>query len=262
MPERADRRRRASPIVSAAAVLAGSVVAVGALLCVRPHLSGDPSSWRSDDLAFAATWLVAIACAAWLGLTTLACVAALARGRQGRAARLARFAPPFARRIVQAALVTSFVLAPSAVGADTAPASFTLHVGADGRLTTAPEARPAGSGRSSDVPVVRTPPTTPTTTPPPTTPPPTPPTLITTPSASIASVPPVPPARHRSYVVRAGDNLWAIAKNEVARRGGATATDGQIARYWEDVVAANRATLRSGDPSLIFPGEVVALPLD
>jgi hypothetical protein len=27
-------------------------------------------------------------------------------------------------------------------------------------------------------------------------------------------------------------------------------------------VAANRATLRSGDPSLIFPGEVVALPLD
>ena len=81
-------------------------------------------------------------------------------------------------------------------------------------------------------------------------------------SPSIASAHPTAPARHRSYVVRAGDNLWAIAKNEVARRGGETATDGQIARYWQHVVAANRGTLRSGDPSLIFPGEVVALPLD
>ena len=35
-----------------------------------------------------------------------------------------------------------------------------------------------------------------------------------------------------------------------------------IARYWQRLIAANRTTLRSGDPSLIFPGEVITLPLD
>jgi hypothetical protein len=56
--------------------------------------------------------------------------------------------------------------------------------------------------------------------------------------------------------------LWLIAKAEVARRSSGTAAEGQVARYWRLVVAANRATLRSGDPSLIYPGEIVTLPLD
>jgi nucleoid-associated protein YgaU len=59
----------------------------------------------------------------------------------------------------------------------------------------------------------------------------------------------------------AGDNLWQIARAEVIRAGGADGpADAQIAPYWQRVVAANRSTLRSGDPSLIFPGEVVTLP--
>jgi nucleoid-associated protein YgaU len=68
---------------------------------------------------------------------------------------------------------------------------------------------------------------------------------------------------HRTYVVRAGDNLWAIARAEVTRTTGTNAVDdAAVAQYWQHLVAANRATLRSGDPSLIFPGEVVTLPLD
>jgi hypothetical protein len=31
-------------------------------------------------------------------------------------------------------------------------------------------------------------------------------------------------------------------------------------RHWLVVIAANRSTLRSGDPSLIFPGEIVTVP--
>jgi len=58
-----------------------------------------------------------------------------------------------------------------------------------------------------------------------------------------------------------GDNLWQIARAEVARASGTyRPSDAQIAPYWNEVIAENRTTLRSGDPSLIFPGEVVELP--
>ncbi len=42
--------------------------------------------------------------------------------------------------------------------------------------------------------------------------------------------------------------------------GNALPDDATIARYWQAVIAANRTTLRSGDPNLIFPGELVTLP--
>jgi nucleoid-associated protein YgaU len=56
--------------------------------------------------------------------------------------------------------------------------------------------------------------------------------------------------------VRPGDNLWAIAR--AALRG--NARDAEIAPYWEALIAANRSHLRSGDPNLIYPGEVLGLP--
>jgi nucleoid-associated protein YgaU len=62
-----------------------------------------------------------------------------------------------------------------------------------------------------------------------------------------------------THLVQPGDNLWSIARDELrARRG--RASDADVARYWRRVIDANRPNLRSGDPSLIFPGEVVALP--
>jgi nucleoid-associated protein YgaU len=68
--------------------------------------------------------------------------------------------------------------------------------------------------------------------------------------------------RERAHVVRAGDNLWRIAETELTRATGGAPAESDIARYWQRVIAANRTTLRSGDPSLILPGEVVTLPLD
>ena len=68
-------------------------------------------------------------------------------------------------------------------------------------------------------------------------------------------------AHGRIHVVQPGDNLWQIARAEVIRAGGTDRPDdADIAPYWRRVITANRATLRSGDPSLIFPGEVVAVP--
>ena len=74
--------------------------------------------------------------------------------------------------------------------------------------------------------------------------------------------PTAPPAPSpRRHIVVAGDNLWTIARAEVARVVGTDdASDTLVAPYWQTVVARNRATLRSGDPALIFPGEIVELP--
>lgn len=59
-----------------------------------------------------------------------------------------------------------------------------------------------------------------------------------------------------TVVVEKGDHLWKIS----ARHLGDEATDADIAPYWRQVVEVNTPRLRSGDPDLIFPGEVVELP--
>ena len=53
-----------------------------------------------------------------------------------------------------------------------------------------------------------------------------------------------------------GDNLWTIARGAL----GGTAADAEVAPYWNALIAANRSRLRSGDPNLIYPGEVLGLP--
>jgi nucleoid-associated protein YgaU len=59
-----------------------------------------------------------------------------------------------------------------------------------------------------------------------------------------------------SVIVRRGDHLWKIS----ARRLGPDADDDHIAPYWRQVIDVNTPRLRSGDPDLIYPGEVVELP--
>ena len=66
-----------------------------------------------------------------------------------------------------------------------------------------------------------------------------------------------PPASpENSVVVERGDHLWRIS----ARHLGPEAGNNDIAPYWREVVEANVPRLRSGDPDLIFPGEIVKLP--
>src|SRR5215471_1562784 len=86
------------------AALAGAAVAV----LVAAHPSPADSSWaRGDDLAFAASWAVALVASAWLFTGSVACLVALGARRPHLARSLARALPPAARRAVDVAIVAS-----------------------------------------------------------------------------------------------------------------------------------------------------------
>jgi hypothetical protein len=65
--------------------------------------------------------------------------------------------------------------------------------------------------------------------------------------------------RSPTYTVRKGDSLWSIASGRL-NESLDTPNRAELARYWRSVVALNAARLRSGDPDLIFPGEVIEFP--
>lgn len=60
--------------------------------------------------------------------------------------------------------------------------------------------------------------------------------------------------------VRPGDNMWLLAERRLREIRGRAVTDADIAPYWLAVIAANHSRIRSGDPDLIFPGEVLLMP--
>ncbi len=63
-----------------------------------------------------------------------------------------------------------------------------------------------------------------------------------------------------NYTVAPGDNLWLIAEIQVRAATGNAPTEQMIAAYWRKLIEANRASLRSGDPNLIYAGEILTLP--
>ena len=75
-------------------------------------------------------------------------------------------------------------------------------------------------------------------------------------------VPPTldPTVTHTHKVAR-GDHLWSIACQHLqAVLGRNDLGEHEIAPYWVRVIEANRSTIRSGDPDLIYPGEQIVLP--
>jgi nucleoid-associated protein YgaU len=63
-----------------------------------------------------------------------------------------------------------------------------------------------------------------------------------------------------SVVVEPGDHLWRISSTRLRSELGRSARDAEIWPYWRKVIDANVTRLRSGDPDLIYPGEVIELP--
>jgi nucleoid-associated protein YgaU len=215
-----------------------AVASFGILLVARPPLTG--AFWsRGDDLALAVAWGVALAASAWLTLATGACVIALGFARPQLARRIAPGLPCAVRRLVEIAIVSSCIALPAVPALAAGPL-------------------PAPHAYVTDQPVVRTAVPVPRAVVPATIPAPVIPAVV----VPAVVVPPVvvPPAAARHVVVRAGDNLWLIARATLGRGRAGNPTDTDVARYWRAVIAANRATLRSGDPSLIFPGEMITLP--
>lgn len=63
-----------------------------------------------------------------------------------------------------------------------------------------------------------------------------------------------------TVVVEKGDHLWKISSRHLCALTGRPATNAETGPYWRTVIEVNRRQLRSGDPDLIYPGEVIELP--
>ena len=64
-----------------------------------------------------------------------------------------------------------------------------------------------------------------------------------------------------AVTVRWGDHLWSLSERHLSRiLDRSDLGEHEIARYWVRVIEANRGTIRSGNPDLIYPGEVITLP--
>ena len=57
-------------------------------------------------------------------------------------------------------------------------------------------------------------------------------------------------------LVEPGDHIWKISARHLASLG----VDVEVGAYWRKVIAENLDDLRSGDPDLIYPGEVLTMP--
>lgn len=288
-----------SRILGFGALLAGEVAAVVGLhlLGGLPWFAlpaGDVSGWLTtsapEDVVMALLRLVALGGAYWLALSTVTYVLARA-SRLPAAVRGAGWVTlPVVRRLADRAVAVT--VATSLVGG-AAPAAF---AGAGGAAPVEVRGIPlmeVTNGPDGPVPSGETPPPPP---PPPLTPEtlPDPAPAETAPrSAGGGETPegagdvsgeetghaPEPPRGgvlgeddgHMGenaggvHVVEPGDHLWSIAATDLAEGSPGHAAQlepEEIAPHWEEVVADNRAQLRSGDPDLIFPGERIELPSD
>jgi hypothetical protein len=232
------------------------------LLHARPRLdtaSAGIGAWSGEDVTAALAWAIAVATCAWLPAIAVVYETGC-RLRRPQVARAAvRAAPPFARRILEVALVGTSVVATAApvTAAPGPPAVLAFDE---------PVVRAPATETPARTPASRTaPPTRPRAKPRPR--PTTPPTTTTPvePAPALAPAPRAATAPDRrpqtSYVVRTGDNLWTIARAALIARGTRDPDDTTIVPYWQSVIAANAGALRSGDPNLIYPGEIVALPV-
>jgi hypothetical protein len=82
------------------------------------------------------------------------------------------------------------------------------------------------------------------------------------PVSSTAPATPEAPIDGGWWTVRRGDDLWSIAAATLTHAWDRTPGRDDLARYWWQVVEANRARLPNpGDPNLLLPGDRVVVPV-
>lgn len=82
----------------------------------------------------------------------------------------------------------------------------------------------------------------------------------TPPSPPTSPAPIMAPEARGEVVVKPGDHMWKLAEAHLEKLTGGPVADHVIGPYWIKVIEANRGRIRSGNPDLIFPGEILVLP--
>jgi hypothetical protein len=223
-----------------------------------------------EPLATALGWWLAAVVMAWLVFSTIVSIAAHVWPRRAHLRRVESLGAALITRYVEAAFALALgagmvaasggavAAAPptgSAITRSTAHTTsssgpVTVEVQPDGTLVVVP---PESAATTTTRPV------TTASTPPATSARASRPSVVPAPSTG-TTTPSTVTATNTNVVVVPGDNLWRIASAHLTAPRGGPVADDEVVSYWRTVVAANRATLRSGDPNLIFPGELVTLP--
>ncbi len=219
------------------------------------HSWADVSRTSEELVAAGLLRYAAIGVVTWMLLSTAlyALTAPLPRLRS----HVGRFTLPLVRRVVDTALAVSltFGSAAPALAAEPPPEPIVVVVGNDATLLPPGVSIPPPA-EEVDLP---------------TPPPPRPRPPDQTPEHRVASTAVRSPAlseallfadvQARTYEVRSGDHLWAIAERTLqARTGNDLVPDHEIAPFWRRLIDINESTLRSGNPDLIYPGEVLEIP--
>ena len=216
----------------------------------------DPVEWvggaDAEQAAIALLRYTGLVVGYWIVGSTAAYALANHRRLVGRVA--ARVALPGVRRMVDRALATALV-ASIATGPlqpvladEQPPAPIVFDINSDG--VPVPLIRFADDTVVADPPVV-----TPTEQPVAVSPP-----AVQPGSPALVAAPAAAPIAATSYTVVSGDNLWLIAAEQVGAEVENQPPTAAVSGYWRRLIDANRTTLRSGDPNLIYPGEIILLP--
>ncbi len=232
-------------------VLAGfETAALTWLLSLRRWLRipwSDLDTWLRvtpiEDAIAAVIWFVAFGCVLWLVGSTLLYVAACTSRVPGLIRSVEWMTLPAIRKVTEGALAAILVASPVAatpVWAETQPPVIAV-VETDGTILP-----PGVAGRSPEV-------------------------SDDGGSPQDAGIPPLPAFPHETgngffespaerISVETGDNLWAICRRHLTDALGRRPTNEEIVPYWRRVIELNQPNLISGDPDLIYAGEVIELP--
>ena len=214
------------------------------------------------EAAFAVLRLVALGLAWYLLLVTVAGVVARASRWRPLVRVLDAVTVPAVRRMVAAGVGVSFAaailtgpggaaLADERKGASSTPvAAETMRRLPDTPMPvgdpTAPVGAPPSTAAGAEGPAAA------------------PPVMRRLPSAATDPEPDPAPGTPagRSWTVEPGDHFWAVAEGVLADAWGRAPADDEVDPYWRAVVQANVDVLRDpGNPDLLFPGQVIDVPV-
>ena len=197
----------------------------------------------TDDAIAAIVWTMALVGTIWLVGTTLIYVAVRAMRAPTLIRAVASITLPAIRRVSEGALAAILVtttIAPTPVRAD-APPPVVVVVNEDGSLLppglvnpepqTFDEVRPTTEMVVSPLP------------------------YLPTEAEGVAA-----DNQPAIVTVQAGDNLWTMSRHHLTAMFNRRPANQEIVPYWRQVIALNQSNLISGDPDLIYPGEVIAMP--